>query len=236
MSRNKTYTISKRTAVDSVQRTSAISKVMWHTSCAGSVSPPIIIGCPLTIYNVMGQEDDLREDPVGTRVQNFLTARIVVTTTVDAEITIDYSADTTLLDLTTGVVNPGSPEMYHEVFITGLQPDTLYAFRVTATSSVCDPGENGPIQSGIYYFRTGDQAGVSASNFTFSINTSFGAFDVTITDSYDGLSVVFVDDVETLFTDSLGYSESTTEETIDKSLSQSETDTELFTSISTSVV
>jgi len=109
----------------------------------------------LSIYNVMGQEDKYRQED-GERVQRGGIARIIFTAVDDVVIdSIEY--DSNMADEDNPVFNDQwmpsvDPQERHEVFVN-VNPDSLYAFRVTISKPEC-PGSN---TSGIYYFTTGSE-------------------------------------------------------------------------------
>jgi len=123
----------------------------------------------------MGQEDLFREDPVETRVQNGGTARLVFST--DEPIIgyrIEYSANNRLLDQTLGPITLASAESNIEVFLTPVNVDSLYAFRVIALD---EEGED-ILTSGVYYFLTGSVISVTPSLLAVNI----GIVSATIAD------------------------------------------------------
>jgi hypothetical protein len=116
----------------------------------------------LNIFGVMGQEDQFRHDG-GERVQRGGIARVVLSTNVRSDLTIEYKRnpsdednpvfDTTLYDVSTG-------EKHHEFFF-GVDPSTLYAFQVDVQASDCPETDK---LSGIYYFLTGDEIQLEFEN------------------------------------------------------------------------
>lgn len=108
----------------------------------------------LEIYHVMGQEDVFRHDGV-ERIQRGGMARVILSTNERSDIDIHYEGNPP---------DEGSPtfpqlleeisegETHHEFFF-GVNPSSLYAFKITATASDCPETTE---ESEIYYFQTGD--------------------------------------------------------------------------------
>lgn len=136
--------------------------------------------CPFSFGSVMGQEDLFRETSAGsgTRVSNNLTARIVWATSVDATSRVEYGiGESVVYGSDTGVVASGNT--YHEVFISGLNLDTLYHFRVISTSSECDAGGE-TLTSEAFWFSTGGILAVESNQLEFSITSEVVTVGSTI--------------------------------------------------------
>jgi hypothetical protein len=108
----------------------------------------------LDIYNVMGQEDRFRHDG-SERIQRGGIARVVVSTNENSDISIDYVGNPENENSPTfeKTIDDASEEQKHHEFFFGVDPSSLYAFKINAQASDCP---NIDEQSGIYYFKTGD--------------------------------------------------------------------------------
>jgi hypothetical protein len=108
----------------------------------------------LDIYNVMGQEDQFRHDG-SERIQRGGIARVVVSTNENSDISIDYVGNPENEDSPTfeKTIQDASEEKKHHEFFFGVDPSSLYAFKINAEASDCPDIDE---QSGIYYFNTGD--------------------------------------------------------------------------------
>ena len=191
-----------------------------------------VCGCPLTFGAVMGQEDLYRKE-MSVIVENHGTARIVWATSAEASSRVIYSGGDEALDQDTGVVATGN--IYHEVFITDLNVDTLYAFQVISVSPECS-GET--IQSDTYFFQIGGEVTQIATNMTveFLMEVNMGV-PVTITENMlDDITITF----DTTTQESIDTVEmdtpTATAETIDANEADEIGASELFTTHSTAVV
>lgn len=165
--------------------------------------------CPFTFGSVMGQEDLFRETSAGSEIQrnNALQARIVWATSVDATSRVYYGVDDTsrplTLGLDTGVIT--GPTSFHEVFLTGLGLDTLYAFKVESTSSVCSPGGE-TLTSETFWFTTGGTLALFSNQIEFVITNEIKtvgfsgsptwADDLTITPDLTGIESTVRDPID----------------------------------------
>ena len=175
-----------------------------------STNGVVISGCcPFTFGSVMGQEDLYRETSAGSEVQvaNALTARIVWATSVDATSRVYYTVDDASRPLSfssdTGVI--AGPNTYHEVFLTGLNLDTLYAFKVESTSTECDAGGE-TLTSETFWFTTGGTLALFSNQIEFVITNEIKTVGFTS-------SVTMADDLD--ITPDLTGVEATTRDPID---------------------
>lgn len=124
----------------------------------------------LELYGIMGQEDQFRQKG-GERVQRGGIARVVLTTSVRADVTIEYVRNPSNEDnpnFTDAIEDISEEERHHEFFF-GVDPSTLYAFRIDAHSSDCPDTDE---RSGIYYFKTGGTIQVEFFSFLSEVKTS----------------------------------------------------------------
>lgn len=148
---------------------------------------------PFLIGTVMGQEDIYRETSPGseTRVNNTLTARIVWATDIPASSRVYYGIDPAL-DQDTGIVATGNT--FHEVFIEGLNLDSLYRFKVESVSDDCSV----TITSELYWFSTGGVVEFIFDQFGFEIGLTLFELSTEISIELGDMFETEVDsDVET---------------------------------------
>jgi len=133
---------------------------------------------------IMGQEDKGRTDAQGDRIERGGTARVIVTTTMEATLDIEYVGnpanedDPTFQQSQQGV---SSQTRFHEFFFP-VNPSSLYAFRVTADADYDDSVPT--ITSDVYYFVTGDQITFRDANFNMSASiTLLGGIDTTLSET-----------------------------------------------------
>lgn len=148
----------------------------------------------LEIYNVMGQEDVFRHDGV-ERVQRGGMARVILSTNERADIDILYEgnpSDEDSPDFPQLLEEVSRGETYHEFFF-GVDPSSLYAFKITATASDCPETTE---ESGIYYFKTGDtiqleEVSLTSEPLTKVVGTIIEAHPVS-----NGFSAFFKETIE----------------------------------------
>lgn len=133
-------------------------------------------GVRLFLYNVMGQEDMYRRED-GERVQRGGMARVVLTTTEESNVDIEYKRNPSkedAPDFNKRLYKVSEEEKHHEFFFP-VDPDALYAFRVNAQAPDCP---NVDEWSSIYYFKTGDTIQVEFINFRSEVQTDRKAIGV----------------------------------------------------------
>jgi len=145
----KSYTIKKASDVKSVVRKSFITRAQYEFEGGNAV-----VSGTLVLENIMGEEDIFRYDdmePSG-RADNALTGRIIWSSGVKANSRVYYSPETATLHLDSGLQDdPVETDgvVYHEIFLSSLDIDTLYAFQVESYDA-----DGNSLRSETYWFHT----------------------------------------------------------------------------------